>query len=98
MKYNYYKEKEKRLSQGVAFWTKGDLIDLAIELELLESLNDADLWSYLVSFDDLCEFFCFLLCGGWGHSRNISVIDEELQNNPQVKALFDYCDLHHLSE
>ena len=77
---------------------KSYIIDLIFEFNLLESENDALMWSYLVSLDDLAEFFCFLLCGGWGHSRNITVIDEELQKDNRVIEIFNYCDLHHLSE
>ena len=82
------------IKPDLSFWSKGDLIDLMEDLELIESVNDAVEWSTLVTFDDLCEFVCYLLCGGYGPSRNIHVLDEELQNDPRVIALFEYCDKH----
>lgn len=95
---NYYETQQKRMSEDVSNWSKGDLIDLCIELQLLESKNDAIEWSCLVSFDDLCEFVCYLLCGGWGHSRNITEVSKYLRDDPRIQKVFDYCDSHHLSE
>lgn len=82
------------LEKNVCFWTKGDLLDLAFEYGLLESENDANNFSYALSQQELCEFVAFLFCGGWGYSRNFSVLDEETQKDDRVKRLFEYCDQH----
>lgn len=80
------------LEEKVSFWTKGDILDLIFEWGLLESDKDADLWSYALSRDELLEFACFLFCGGWGDSRNFSVLSEEEQKDDRVRRMFDYLD------
>jgi hypothetical protein len=79
-------------SENVSFWTKGDLIDLAFEFNLLESERDADNFANALSFDDLADFVVYLFCGDW--SRNITILTEEEQNDERVKKLFEYVDIH----
>ena len=80
------------LKEKVSFWSKGDVLDLIFEYGLLESDHDADLFSYAMSRDELLEFACFLFCGGWGNSRNFSVLSEEEQNDDRVRRMFAYLD------
>ena len=80
------------LQDKVCFWTKGDIIDLIIEYNLLESEHDAIEFSYCLSFDDLLEFACYLFSGGWGSSRNFSALSEEEQSDDRIKRMFEYVD------
>ena len=80
------------LEEKVCFWSKGDLIDLAREYELLESDHDALMISYALSQQELAEFVAFLFCGGWGDSRNFTVLDEETQKDNRVRRLFAWLD------
>lgn len=80
------------LQEKVCFWNKGDIINLMLEYELCESERDLINFSYLTSKDELLEFACFLLCGGWGDSRNFSVLDEETKKDNRIKRMFDYLD------
>lgn len=80
------------LQEKVCFWTKGDLIDLALEYGLLESEHDSIMISYALSQKELAEFVAFLFCGGWNESRNFSVLDEETKSDDRVARLFRWLD------
>lgn len=71
---------------------KNEFLELIIKYNLMESEKDAINVSYAMNEDELADFAGFLLLGDW--SRNISVLDEEMQNDADIKHLFEHIEKH----
>lgn len=72
--------------------SKNEILELIIKYELMESERDAVNVSYAMNEDELADFAGFLLLGDW--SRNITVLDEEMQNDAEIKQLFEHIEKH----
>lgn len=71
---------------------KNEILNIIINYELLDSERDALNIACAMNVDELADFASFLLLGDW--SRNITVLEKELQKDENIIALFKHIEMH----